>query len=252
VFLVALLIARGLISRGSGEVTAPDLRGKTLSEAASLLQGLGLKLGSHPGRQYSNLPSGEIVSQDPGAQFLVRKGQAINVVLSLGVHYTQVPLDVIGLPTLQQARAALRAAGLKVGNVVSRNSSAPAGQILETQPAPGTRVPYGSAVTVFISNSQVKVPNVVGKDLATAETLLEERGFTVLEKPAAAFDKHQPENTVLSQTPAAGTFAPTGPNHPVTIFYNQQPTPSPSPSPSATESPSETPSPGPTFFRGRA
>jgi eukaryotic-like serine/threonine-protein kinase len=90
----------------------------------------------------------------------------------------------------------------------------------------------------------VKVPDVVGRDAATAEALLEQAGFTVTEKPAAVFDSHQPEGQVLSQTPTGGTYAKTGSI--VTVFVNTKPSPSPTPSsPSPTGSPSTSPSGSP-------
>jgi len=105
-------------------------------------------------------------------------------------------------------------------------------------------------VTLFISNAQVKVPDVVDRDAATAEALLEQAGFTVTEKPGAVFDPHKPEGQVLSQTPTGGTYAKTGSI--VTVFVNTKPSPSPSPSPSSpspsgspSTSPSASPSPTP-------
>ncbi|MDQ1695618.1 MAG: hypothetical protein QOJ03_971, partial [Frankiaceae bacterium] len=62
--------------------------------------------------------------------------------------------------------------------------------------------------------------------------------------PAAVYDRKQQEGTVVSQTPSGGTFAQSGPDHPVTIYYNHKP--SPSPTPSETTSPSESPTPTPT------
>jgi serine/threonine-protein kinase len=174
---------------------------------------------------------------------LLKKGATVDLWVSLGVHYVAVPDQRVGLDQ-QEAASALRAAGLKLGDVVPRNSSAPSGQVLDTDPAAGSRVPEGSAVTLFVSNGKVKVPDVVGRDLATAEALLQQAGFTVLEKPAAVYDRKKDDGVVLGQTPTGGTFAPTGADHPVTIFYNQKPTPSPTPSPSesASPGPSGTPS----------
>ena len=127
-----------------------------------------------------------------------------------------------------------------------RNSDAPAGQVLETNPPSGQQVPIGSKVTLFVSNAQVKVPDVVGKDLVTAEGLLQQAGFTVVERPAPVYDRRVAEDIVVSQTPSGNTFATTGSDNPVTIYYNQKPTPTPTPS-STSASPSPTPtSPSPT------
>jgi serine/threonine-protein kinase len=245
VFVIALLVARGLLSNGSGEVNTPNVTGQTLADAQDILAGKGLSVG-HVTTAYSpKVAKNVVISQDPKADILLKKGDSVDLVVSLGVQLVTVPDQLVGL-TQDEATTALKAAGLKVGDVVPQNSDVPAGQVLATDPAAGSSVPIGSKVTLTVSNGQVKVPNVVGKDLATAEGILEQHGFTVLEQPAAEYDKHQPENTVVGQTPVAGTYAQTGPDHPVTVYFNQKPTPSPSPSPSESASPTASESPSPT------
>jgi serine/threonine-protein kinase len=250
VFIIALLVARSLLGGGSSEVNTPNVVGQTLSDAQEILAGKGLKVGPVTQRYSPKVPRGSVISQDPKPDILLKKGDSVALVVSRGIHYVTVPGQLVGL-TADEARTALRAAGLK-GKVVPQNSAAPVDQVLDTNPASGSQVPLGSSVTLFVSNGQVKVPDVVGKDQATATALLQQHGFTVDARPSAEFDKHQPEGTVVSQTPAGGTFASTDPDHPVTIYYNAKPTPSPTPtptpsSPSPSPSPSESPSPFPTF-----
>jgi serine/threonine-protein kinase len=250
VFIIAVLAGRSLFSGGTSEVNAPNVVGLSLTDAKSLLAGKGLKAGQITRTYDPKVPKDDVISQDPTADILLKKGESISLVVSLGVHLVAVPDRLVGLSE-QEARTALRAAGLKAGPVVSRNSSAPAGQVLGTNPPAGSQVAEGSSVTLFISNAQVKVPDVVRKDLTTAEGILQQAGFTVLEKPAAVYDPSLPDNIVVSQTPSAGTFAATGPNSPVTIYYNAKPTKSPSPSqspsPSGSPTPSESPAPTPTL-----
>jgi beta-lactam-binding protein with PASTA domain len=251
VFIIALLVARSLLSGGSGEVNTPNVVGQTLADAEAILAGKGLHVAQPIGEEYSTkVPKGSVIRQEPTADILLKKGDSVSLVASLGIHYVNVPTQLVGL-TQAEAKTALRAAGLKVGAVVPRNSDAPVGQVLSTDPPSGSKVPQGSAITLFVSNAMVKVPDVVGKDLTTAEGLLQQAGFTVVERPAPEFDKRRPENVVVSQTPSGGTFAQSGPDHPVTVYYNRKPTPSPTPSPSETASPSPTtsasPSPTPTL-----
>jgi eukaryotic-like serine/threonine-protein kinase len=242
VFLVALLVARSLLSGGSGEVNTPRLIGLSLQDAEATLAAKGLAVGKVSSAYDPKVPKGSVVDQDPTADILLKRGDTVDLVVSLGVHIVAVP-TVVGL-NQDEAKSQLRAAGLKVGNVADRNSDAPAGQVLGTNPRGGSRVPEGTAVTLFVSNAQVKVPDVVGRDAATAEALLEQAGFTVTEKPAAVFDSHQPEGQVLSQTPTGGTYAKTGSI--VTVFVDTKPSPSPTPSsPSPTGSPSTSPSGSP-------
>jgi serine/threonine-protein kinase len=242
VFVIALVVARGLLSGGSTEVNTPNVVGQTLAEAQETLAGKGLKIGTVTQEYSTDVPEDHVISQDPTADILLERGDTVDLVVSLGVHMVTVPDQLVGLSE-EDARTALRAAGLRVGQVISRNSDAPAGQVLQTDPPSGTQIAENSKVTLFVSNGQVKVPDVVGKDVAIAEGLLEQAGFTVVTRAAPVYDKKQPENVVVSQTPSAGTFAATGPESPVTIYYNEKPAkPSPTPTPSDTTTPPPSPS----------
>jgi serine/threonine-protein kinase len=245
VFLLTLIAATHFFSGSSGgDVNTPNVVGQSLADAEATLAGKGLTVGKVDQQFDPKVPKGDVISQDPPPDILLRKGQSVNLVVSLGVHIVQVPNDLVGL-TEDEARAALRAAQLRVGQVVSRNSDAPAGQVLGTDPAGGSKVPENTAVTLFVSNARVKIPNVVGKDRATATQVLEQAGFVVVEQPAAVYDPKKPQGAVVAQSPSAGTFAKTGSQ--VQIFVNTKPSPSPSPSPSqsGSPSPSESASPSP-------
>src|SRR3954447_4862050 len=243
VFLVTLLAATHFFSgSGGGDVNTPNVVGQSLADAEATLAGKGLALGKIVQQYDTKVPRGDVISQDPPPDILLRKGQSVDLVVSLGVHIVIVPGDLVGL-TEDEARARLRVALLRVGQVVSRNSDAPAGQVLGTDPTGGSRVPENTSVTLFVSNAQVKVPNVLGKDVATATSLLEQAGFIVVEQPAAVFDRKKPEGTVLGQAPSGGTFQKTGSQVP--IFVNTKPSPPPTRTQSASPSPSQSPSPPP-------
>ena len=243
VFLLTLLAATHFFSgSGGGDVNTPNVVGQSLADAEATLAGKGLTVGKVDQQFDPKVPKGDVISQDPPPDILLRKGQSVNLVVSLGVHIVEVPSDLVGL-TEDEARARLRVAQLRVGHIVSRNSDAPAGQVLGTDPAGGAKVPENTTVTLFVSNARVKIPNVVGKDRATATTLLEQAGFVVVEQPAAVYDRKKPEGTVLGQSPSAGTFAKTGSQ--VQIFVNTKPTRSPSPPPSQSSSPSPSASTSP-------
>jgi beta-lactam-binding protein with PASTA domain/predicted Ser/Thr protein kinase len=250
VFILAVLVGRSLLAGGGSEVNTPDVRGQTLQQAEEILAGKGLKVGTVRDGYSGRFDAGQVMAQDPAPDLLLNKGEAVNLVVSRGIHKVPVPNQLVGL-SLAEAKSVLASADLTLGQVVPRNSSAPAGQVLDVSPAAGSQVPIHSKVDLVVSNGQVRVPDVVGQDLTLAEAQLQQAGFTVTEKPAAVYDRHQPDNVIVSQTPAGGSFAPIGADHPVTIYYNQHPTPSPtpssaSPSPSPTGSTSPSPSPSAT------
>src|SRR3954449_658073 len=161
VFLITLLAATHFFSgSGGGDVNTPNVVGQSLADAEATLAGKGLAVGKIVQQYDTKVPRGDVISQNPPPDILLRKGQSVDLVVSLGVHIVIVPGDLVGL-TEDEARARLRVALLRVGQVVSRNSDAPAGQVLGTDPTGGSRVPENSAVTLFVSNARVKVPNVI-------------------------------------------------------------------------------------------
>ena len=235
VFVIALLVARGLLSGGSGEVNTPNLVGQTQADAQSILAGKGLHIGLISQQFSTKYQAGQIISQDPIPGILLKKGEPVDIVVSKGIHFVTVPTDLVGL-TQPEAEQALKAAGLKVSQVVPRNSNRPAGQVLAVDPASGTQAPINSGVVLTVSNGQVKVPDVVGKKVGDARAILLQAGFQVTLDPTTSPDN----STVISQNPPGGSFVAYGST--VTL---QTDAPSPTPTPSSTGNPSGSPSPSP-------
>lgn len=241
VFVIALVIARNVVTGSGGDLNTPNVVGQSYADAQSTLLGQGLRVGTVTDQFSAAAAKGEIVSQDPPAGILLHKGQSVDLVISEGIQYVQIPSGLVGLSE-DQAKTALAAAQLKVGHIVSMNSAVPAGQVLSTDPVAGTSVAAGSKVTLTISNSHVKVPDVTGKDQATATALLQQDGFQVVAKPTAVYNK-QHDGEIVSQTPVGGTFANSGAT--VTIYVDEKKpasTTSPTPQPTYTVSPSTSPS----------
>ena len=65
VFVIALLIARGLLSNNSGDVNTPNVVGHTLSDAQEILAGKGLAVGQVTQDYNTKVPKNAIISQDP-------------------------------------------------------------------------------------------------------------------------------------------------------------------------------------------
>jgi eukaryotic-like serine/threonine-protein kinase len=246
VFVAALVAARGLLGSTTADLHTPDLVHQTLAQAQSTLVNQGLVVGTVSRRYTGKANKGIVIGQSPPAGSLLRKGQAVDLTVSQGVKIVTVPNDLVG-QTLKGAEAVLTAAGLtNPPTIVPKNSSAPANQVLDSNPAPGSKVAANTTVTLVVSNSHVKVPIVTGKDPATASALLLQDGFNPLIKRAAVFTKAH-EGLIVSQTPAGGTFATSGST--VTIYVDKRPpvptTPTPTPTIAESASPSASASPTP-------
>ena len=242
VFLIALVVARNLLSGGSSEVNTPNVVGQTEADARAILAGKGLHVGDVAQEYSTKYAQGVIIKQDPAADILLKKGEGVSIVVSRGVHLVLVPDGLVGLSEAD-ARQALKAAKLKVKQVIPRNSDQPVGQVLAVDPGAGSQVAIGSGVVLTVSNGQVKVPNVVGMKVVDARNALVQAGFNVTTDPDTSPDNAK----VISQNPAPGSFVAYGSTVTLrTDAPSPTPTPSPSESTSPSPEPSESPSPTPT------
>jgi serine/threonine-protein kinase len=240
VFVIALLVARNLLGSSTHQVTTPDLTGESYADAQATLAGQGLAVGSVTSRYTGKNDKGQVIGQDPPGGILVRKGYRVQLVVSNGIRFVAVPEGLVGL-TEAQAKSALSAADLQAGSIVFKNSPVPMNQVLSSDPAAGTQIPIGTKVTLIVSNSKVKVPDVTLDDVATATAVLQQAGFNVPPPRRAAVYRRKNDGLVVSQSPVGGSFAPSGSD--VTIYVDEKPPPSTtSPSPSSSPGTSPTPS----------
>src|SRR5437879_7926381 len=113
-FLSAITAMR--IAIHGREVTMPNLTGKNVAEATSLLRSTGLML-RVADRVYSELPINVVVRQTPPAGLLMKESQQAHVVLSLGQRQLRIPL--LEGNSLRASRIELLRAGLQVGEVTA-------------------------------------------------------------------------------------------------------------------------------------
>ena len=245
VFVVALLIARSLLAGSNTELETPKVTGETLQDAQAVLSQAGLRVGDVNYRFSKDKRGGIVLSQDPSHPILLGRGQAVDLVVSKGVHYIQVPADLIG-EQRAQAEAEITAAGLKVGKVVGVNSRDPVGQVLSVDPTAGAQAPIGSSVTLTVSNAKEPVPGVVGQDADSGATRLQHSQFAVVERDYSTYNPSHPVGQIEAQSPSAGTLATV--NSTVVIYLNEPPPPpakkSSSPGPTTSSSPGKTGKPG--------
>ena len=243
-FLIVALIAGAayvlpkMFESPAERTQVPDLIGMSEEQARAEIGNAGLAVGAVTSRADPDGRKDEVLEQDPNRDQFVDPGSEIDLVVSSGKPLVDVPY-VIG-QNRQQARATLTAdpQNFEV-RMQERDSDEPAGQVLETDPAPGTEVPVGSTVTVFYSDGPEEVPDVVGLQQEEAESRLRAAGFEpdVVESTETT----EPKGTVIRQSPQGGQEASDGST--VTIVVSAYEEPTEEPSPTESESPSETPGP---------
>jgi len=125
------------------------------------------------------------------------------IAIFLNTPETVLVPDVKG-QTVEVASANIESAGLVVGTITEEASSeVEEGTVLRTDPAANTSKREGSKVNIIIAMKEVvQVPNVVGKELATAKAELEAAGFTIGTVTEENSDQ-QAAGLVISTNPVA-------------------------------------------------
>lgn len=123
----------------------------------------------------SEAASGTVATTQPPAGEAVPIGSTVTVALSKGPQPISVP-DLEGLP-LERAEQAMNEAGLNLGEVTEEFDDVIfGGNIITTDPGPGTRLERGDRVDVLVSTA-LRVPDITGMSLEDAEQALEDAGI---------------------------------------------------------------------------
>jgi serine/threonine-protein kinase len=152
-FLVAYLIVAFVIFPSGivpGNAKVPNVTGLLFTDASERLGAVGFKAEHGESRYHEASPKETVLEQSPVAGTHDVEGTTVTLVTSAGPQMVAVPA-VVGM-TQNDAQTALEGAGFDLGAVSQKASKAPAGQVIGSQPAPGTQASIPSAVSVTISS----------------------------------------------------------------------------------------------------
>ena len=159
--------------------TVPPIQGLSVESATQLLAPLGLQLVIFEVRNDPLVPLNQIITQDPLANEQVRSGSPISVVVSGGTGGNNIP-NIEG----QVSSAAEQLLKSSPYNFVVTITAEPSttvekGRAIRTDPAIGTPLPAGSAISLIVSTGSptVVVPDVTGKTEAEAQTAINAAGL---------------------------------------------------------------------------
>ena len=124
------------------------------------------------------------------------------------------------------AKLKIEQAGLSAHIVRGTSDTTPPGQVADQDPPGGTKIGKGSTVTLTVSTGKpkVKVPNVVGQDVASALTTL--AGAGLQPKIVRIYSSEQPD-TVTAQQPHAGDSVVKGTSVRINVSRGAKPVPVP-------------------------
>jgi len=127
--------------------TMPSLIGLPIAEARARAAALGLAVRVVPGT-VPGIP-GSVTGQSIAPGLVPASGAVLELSLAAA---GEAEVPNLSLYSLDEARAALAARGLQLGEVAARaNGAARAGLVLEQHPAPFERVPAGTRVSLVVS-----------------------------------------------------------------------------------------------------
>ncbi|MCR5109161.1 MAG: protein kinase [Lachnospiraceae bacterium] len=215
-----------------GMVYTPNVVGMTIDEASATLAELKLKATA----TYAESPVYEkdvISGQDPAPDTVVEEGTLLSLVVSSGkvqeegsadVEITpeaQVTVpDVVGLPKAE-AKVMLENEEFVVEIEEIKDSNTEVGSVVKQSPMGAESASPGSTVLIYVCSekteeepleeeaAQVSVPDLAGKDEASAKQLLSDAKLTY-ETVSQESNDSVAAGLVLSQTVAAGTMVEEG------------------------------------------
>jgi serine/threonine-protein kinase len=159
--------------------TVPPIQGLSVENATQLLAPLGLQLVILEVRNDPLVPLNQIITQDPLANEQVRSGSPISVVVSGGTGGNNIP-NIEGQVS-SAAEQLLKSSPYNFVVTITAEASATVekGRAIRTDPAIGTPLPAGSAISLFVSSGSltVVVPDVTGKTESEAQTAVNAAGL---------------------------------------------------------------------------
>ena len=188
------------------QVEVKDVVGMEFDSAQRALENDGFSVAEPVEKTSSDVPQGEVISQDPEGGSEADKGSEVTLTVSSGPDQVTIP-SLNGFQ-FSEAKDLLESDkyGLKVKKA-EQDSSAPENEVINSNPPGGTAVDKGSTVTLLISKGQATVPNLVGMDVDDAKSALKDAGLksSVNQQPS-----DQPEGQVTDQSVPEGQQRPRG------------------------------------------
>lgn len=201
-------------------VSVPDVVGLSSQAAIRELRAAGFVV-SQVFEASETVEANEVISQAPAALTEIEQGDEIEITVSSGAVPVAVP-GVVGQNANDAARF-LQDRGFATELRVETGSTAPAGQVLRQEPAPGSEVAPGSTVVLHVAEGiqPVEVPDVKGMTLLQATQVLAQAGLAVTDEPVMEPSQEVEEGLVIGTEPGPPVLLL--PDTPITIVVSTGP-----------------------------
>lgn len=188
------------------EVVIPNIVGQSLEQARKALASTDLRVQVRGERYDHNVAGGKISVQLPAASTRIKKGNVINVMVSLGERNNPIP----GLEgtTLRAAQLLVGQQGFELGTISEIHWQEAGSEWILTQfPTPDARELVGNKIDVLVNKGEAVdlyvMPDLVGWNMNRALAFLERNRVKV---SGITYGLYQdvPMATVVKQVPEAG------------------------------------------------
>ncbi|HLR34234.1 MAG TPA: Stk1 family PASTA domain-containing Ser/Thr kinase [Tissierellales bacterium] len=237
-----------VVSKGKKLIEVPDLKNRNVDEIKDILKDAGLKDGSIDYRYSDSVPANIVMEQDPNPYTEVPEDTVVNVIVSKGPERVTVTMPNLIGQNIKDAKNAIIAAGLAVGEVIPKESKQYSKDIVIWQNyQAGGQVNKNTVVTLHVSSGppkekpkeeKISVPGVIGQSEKDAKNAIVASGLSANVKYEYS---DQPKGIVIKQNPSAGNKVKK--NTTVTLIVSKGPK-SEEPEPSEPGEPEEPGEPG--------
>ncbi|RKU25935.1 hypothetical protein C6497_14200 [Candidatus Poribacteria bacterium] len=179
-FLIVLIIIPQWIK--STEILVPNVIGKDYWQAVDSLGNIGLKPDDIIEEANSKQPKGQIITQDPPANFSIKPHHKVKLTVSIGTGLSPVP-SVIG-KTIDAAYETLQSAGYRVNTSARVHSSNyPTDIVIAQSPSENSKYAMNTEINLLVSKGRkaqnIELPDLTNQPLNEVLSILQELGMDV-------------------------------------------------------------------------
>ncbi len=182
VVLVMNTIVMPLYTHHGREIEVPDVEYLSFYEAEEILDDTGFEMIIDGKKFDATFPESTVIFQNPRPFSHVKRGRRVYLTLSAGERLVEVP-RIIGMSE-RDAIFKLEEAGLQVGEIFYEYDNLRQPGVVRGQGYPeGTEVAEQEFVDIYMSLGELptifNVPDVIGKDIEIAKTMILRAGLSV-------------------------------------------------------------------------
>ncbi len=204
IIIITSFLIFWLVSGTKSEV--PDFVGQTFEEAVEIAQNKEIYI-RNTGEEYSDtIEEGAIISQSVEAGTSIKKGETVDVTISLGTGKFEL-MDFVGLD-ISEVYKQIEDVNINLVEEYINDSTVEIGKVIKQSPKAGTTVSMDDKVTIYISKGEedvlITVPNVINLSEQNATQVLQNIGLSV-GSVTSEYSDTIAEGKVISQSISYGT-----------------------------------------------